>query len=99
MDSVKLEEIKKEFPTAPSFSEGEMFKIPTGWLIEQCGPVNGTSWKGYRVGNVGVYEKQALILVNYGGASGAEILALANQIIISVFKKFGLTLVPEVNLI
>ncbi|MEI8174696.1 MAG: UDP-N-acetylmuramate dehydrogenase [bacterium] len=71
----------------------EKMKIPAGWLIEQCG------WKGEKIGNVGVYDKQALILVNYGKASGGEILNLANSIIKDVKDKFGLELVPEVNLI
>lgn len=100
VDQDKFEKIKKEFPEIPSFAEpasakasaGEV-KIPTGWLIEQCG------WKGKKVGKVGVHDKQALVLVNYGGAGGQEILALANQIIKDVFEKFGLKLTPEVNLI
>jgi UDP-N-acetylmuramate dehydrogenase len=70
-----------------------MIKIPAAWLIEQCG------WKGKRVGNVGVHDRQALVLVNHGGATGEEIFALANKIIADVKEKFGLELTPEVNLI
>jgi UDP-N-acetylmuramate dehydrogenase len=88
-----LEKTKKDYPDMPSFEEGEKIKIPTGWLIEQCG------WKGKRIGNVGVYDKQALVLVNYGGATGEEILNLANEIMASVCEKFGLKIAPEVNLI
>ncbi len=89
----KLEELQKSFPAVPFFNEDEMIKIPAGWLIEQTG------WKGKRVGNVGVHEKQALVLVNHGGAKGEEILNLAHQIIFSVQEKFGLTLTPEVNIV
>ncbi|MBU0611888.1 UDP-N-acetylmuramate dehydrogenase [Patescibacteria group bacterium] len=100
VDSAKLEELKRKYSDLPYFEEGEGVKIPAGWLIEKCGPANsGTSWKGYRIGNVGVYEKQALVLVNYGGATGEEVKNLVGQIIDSVFEKFGLKLVPEVNLI
>lgn len=67
-------------------------KIPAGWLIEQCG------WKGKRVGNTGCYEKQALVLVNYGGASGEEVKNLAQAVIDSVIKTFGVHLEMEVNL-
>lgn len=93
VNSEKLNELLKLYPSMPYFEEGETIKIPSSWLIEQAG------WKGKRMGNAGVHEKHALVLVNYGGASGEEIGNLAEQIIASVFSKFGLKLVPEVNLI
>ena len=93
VDKEKFNELKIKFPEIPSFEEEDIIKIPTGWLIEQCG------WKGKRIGNVGVHERQALVLVNYGGAKGEEIKDLALQIINDVFKKFDLKLTPEVNLI
>ncbi len=93
----------EQYPTAPSFQENLTVKIPAGWLIEQCGPtspsLSGTSWKGYKIGNVGVHDRQALVLVNHGGGTGEEIKELAKQIIISVKAKFGLELIPEVNFI
>lgn len=73
--------------------DNQNIKVPAGWLIEQCG------WKGKTIKNVGVHPKQALVLVNYGGGSGAEILALAKQIQASVFQKFEIKLTPEVNII
>jgi UDP-N-acetylmuramate dehydrogenase len=76
----------------PSIHEG-MIKVPAGWLIEQSG------WKGKTVGNVGVHRLQALVLVNYGGASGAEIIELSNEIRKSVFDLFQIDLLPEVNII
>jgi UDP-N-acetylmuramate dehydrogenase len=96
----RLRELLQAYPNLPYFTEDQGVKIPAGWLVEQCGPSQGgTSWKGYREGNVGVHEKQALVLVNYGGATGAEVLGLANKIILSVKEKFGLDLVPEVNIV
>ncbi len=98
----KLEELLKKFPDLHYFEEGKenkIIKISSAWLIEQCGPADGTSWKGHRVGNAGVHDKQALVLVNHGGATGQEIKNLAEQIIASVYEKFGLKLVPEVNLV
>jgi UDP-N-acetylmuramate dehydrogenase len=96
----KTEELKKTYPDMPYFEEGDkennqnkIVKVPAAWLVEQCG------WKGKRVGNAGVHEKQALVLVNHGGATGDEIKNLAELIIKDVREKFGLELVPEVNLI
>jgi UDP-N-acetylmuramate dehydrogenase len=82
------------FPQIPNFPAPEgRIKIPAGWLIEQCG------WKGKRLGNAGCYEKQALVLVNLGNATGAEIWQLAQAIIDSVFEKFAIQLETEVNVL
>ncbi len=82
------------FPGMPVFDMGgNNHKLAAGWLIEQCG------WKGKRSGNAGVYEKQALVLVNYGKATGKEIFDLSQQIIESVREKFGITLEREVTVI
>lgn len=92
-DKEKIEKLLKDYPLMPYFDEGEFVKIPTAWLIEESG------WKGKKVDKAGVHEKQALVLVNYGGASGGEIKALADEVITAVFDKFGLKITPEVNLI
>jgi UDP-N-acetylmuramate dehydrogenase len=68
-------------------------KIPAGWLIEQCG------WKGKRKGNAGVHTEQALVIVNYGNASGQEIINLAQEIQNSVKVQFNISLIPEVNVV
>ncbi len=87
-------EIKKSNPSINCYPVNETHvKIAAGWLIEQCG------WKGKRIGNTGSHAKQALVLVNYGGAKGSEVLALANKIIESVKEAFNVTLEPEVNII
>lgn len=89
----KLNSLLKEFPLMPFYTlKEDCSKIPAGWLIEQAG------WKGKRFGNYGVYDKQALILVNYGGATGEEIYQLSQDIIEDIKKRFGLTLEREVNI-
>ena len=87
-------DLQINYPQIPHYyvSDSEE-KVPAGWLIDQCG------WKGRQIGNAGVHDKQALVLVNKGGASGAEIVHLAKMIQASVFEKFGIKLVPEVNYI
>ena len=87
-------ELLAQYPQMPHYfvSETEE-KVPAGWLIDQCG------WKGKQIGNAGVHDKQALVLVNKGGATGAEIVYLAEQIQASVKTKFGIELRAEVNYI
>lgn len=77
----------------PHYDAGSGFvKIPAAWLIEQCG------WKGYRKGNVGVYDRQPLVIVNTTGmATPEEVLALEKEIVSSVRERFGITLTPEVE--
>lgn len=87
-------DLQAKYPTIPHYFVSEMLeKVPAAWLIDQCG------WKGKQIGNAGVHDKQALVLVNKGGATGAEIVHLAEQIQLSVKNKFGIDLVPEVNYI
>jgi UDP-N-acetylmuramate dehydrogenase len=90
----KFVQLQKEYPAVPHYTAGkEGEKIPAGWLIEQCG------WKGKPYKRVGVYEKQALVLVNRGGATGAEIRELAGLIQQSVSGKFGIEIEPEVKMV
>jgi UDP-N-acetylmuramate dehydrogenase len=86
--------LKETYPDIAGFKvTEEQYKLAAGWLIEQCG------WKGYRKGDAGCYDKQALVLVNYGNAKGDEIFSLSSEIINSVEKKFGVTLEREVNIL
>jgi UDP-N-acetylmuramate dehydrogenase len=87
-------ELKENFPGIVAFPSGNHHtKLAAGWLIEQCG------WKGYRKGDAGCYPKQALVLVNYGKATGEEIFGLSDEIIDSVKKTYGVVLEREVNII
>jgi UDP-N-acetylmuramate dehydrogenase len=97
----KFEELKNNYPAVVGYtlSNGNI-KLAAGWLIEQCGPTpGGTSWKGYRKGDAGCHAKQALVLVNYGQASGSEIYELSEEILQSVKGKFGVMLEREVNIL
>jgi UDP-N-acetylmuramate dehydrogenase len=90
----KFDTFTKDYPDAPYYKvSSNAYKIPAGWLIEQCG------FKGKRFGDAGVHKHQALVLVNHGKATGAEILNLAQRIIKSVGDKFFITIHPEVNII
>lgn len=91
---LQFEALQREYPDMPFYNVGEdKVKIPAAWMIDRCG------WKGRQVGNAGVHTKQALVLVNCGGATGQEIVELSRQIQDSVFSKFGIVISPEVNFI
>lgn len=74
-------------------------KLAAAWLIENCGPTKGVSWRGYRTGDVGCHDNHALVLVNYGNATGKEISDLSEKIKHSVNEKFNVRLHTEVNII
>lgn len=88
------EKLKKEYPDMPVYKDDEGYtKLASGWLIDRCG------WKGKRTGDAGVHDKQALVLVNYGKATGNEIYKLSEDIKKSVLEKFGVNLEREVEVI
>lgn len=89
----QFEALRVSYPLMPYYDVPNGVKIPAGWLIEQCG------WKGRTLGRAGVYEKQALILVNRGGATGEEVVRLCRTIQQDVLNKFGIEIHAEVNLI
>ena len=90
----QFEALQQPYPNIPHYPDTDgMVKVPAGWLIEHCG------WKGWRDEHVGVYEKQALVLVHYGGGKGSDIVDLALKIQDSVEAKFGIWISPEVNFV
>ena len=93
VDVDKYQSIKETYPEVPSYPNDNGVKIPAGWLIDKSG------WKGYRENHVGVWDKQALVLVHYGGGRPEEILDLMTKIQESVKEKFGIEIKPEVNLV
>jgi UDP-N-acetylmuramate dehydrogenase len=89
-----FDELQQEFPNMPHYpQEAGWVKVPAGWLIEQAG------WKGHRRGQLGVHDRQALVLVNHGGAKGSDIKQLAQDIQASVEEKFRIPLETEVNFV
>lgn len=89
-----FETLRQEYPDMPHYNvDSHHVKIPAGWMIDRCG------WKGKALGRAAVHDKQALVLVNLGGATGMDIVALSDAVRASVRERFGIDLHPEVNLI
>ena len=94
VDEKLVAKLKVKYPKLPVFREASgTIKLAAGWLIEQCG------WKGKRIGDAGIHEKQALVIVNYGSATGKELYLLSEEIRKSVYEKFGISLVREVEVV
>ena len=94
IERAQFDALQKDYPTMPHYDEPNgKVKVPAGWLIEQAG------WKGWHDEHVGVYDKQALVLVHYGGGKGEDIVYLAKRIQDSVEEKFGIRISPEVNFV
>lgn len=94
VDEKIFSDLKKEFPGIPGYkTDVNKIKVPAAWLIDKCG------WKGKKIGNTGSHSRQALVLVNYGNATGSEILSLASDIKSSVKDRFGIILEEEINII
>lgn len=92
--TVQFDALKARYPDLPGYPTSDTtVKVPAGWLIEQSG------WKGKRLGDAGMHARQALVLVNYGGATGADLLAVARQVQDAVRAKFGIELSAEVNVV
>ncbi|MBP1627518.1 MAG: murB [Holophagaceae bacterium] len=90
LETRTFEALRDRFPQVPSYPQADgRFKVAAGWLIEQCG------WKGRSLGPVGMYAQQALVLVNHGGATGAEVLRLAETVRADVLSRFGIELEME----
>lgn len=89
-----VEELRGSYPDIPSYGvDDRRAKLAAGWLIDRCG------WKGRRVGPVGVHDRQALVLVNHGGATGAEVMELARAVQRDVRERFGVEIDTEVNVL
>lgn len=95
VDNATAERLREEDPACPVYpvSAHGMCKLAAGWLIDRAG------LKGFRMGRVGVHERQALVLVNFGGATGNDVLALARYVQQRVFDSFGVRIEPEVNIL
>ena len=93
LNKIDFEDFYKNNPDAPFFQYEEGYKFSAGWLIEKCG------WKGKRIGNVGCYKDHSLVIVNYGGATGEEVLRFTELIRQSVNDEFGIMLDYEVNIL
>lgn len=89
----KFKEMKECYLDMPYYADPKGVKVPAGWLIDKAG------WKGFRDGAVGVHRDQALVLVNYGGAKGGDVIALAYRIVEDIKLKFGVELHPEINIL
>ena len=94
IEQEQFERLQRQYSDMPHYPlPSGMVKVPAGWLIEQCG------WKGKKIGHTGSHAQQALVIVNYGDASGGEVWQLAQGIQQSVKDKFGIELLPEVNIL
>jgi len=94
-----FEALQSQYPAITGYPlPNGNIKLAAGWLIEQCGPAEGKSWKGFRQGDAGCHAMQALVLVNYGAATGSDIYALSERIVQTVKAKFGVELEREVNI-
>lgn len=93
VERAKYEELAARYPNMPHYHvDDEHEKIPAGWMIDQCG------WKGRSIGAAGVHDRQALVLINKGGATGGDVLRLCQAICEDVKRKFGIDIKPEVNI-
>lgn len=96
----QYEQLKEKHPSLVGYMQADgSVKLAAGWLIEHSGPTADSSWKGYRQGDAGCHAKQALVLVNYGHATGQQVYDLSEAILKSVQDKFGVLLQREVNII